>query len=366
MTDRTLLILTGLLLAACLCCACLCAAALGVYLVLAPASTTGPSVQPPQAVTLPSPTALPPTQTSTQTPAAPSAACTASMQNVIHAAEGSAYATDPGLSEDSPHPDSVTLVFYPVTGDTLGEPRYRSVKESLQDLQHDAASQSSAWALFTRLIPSEQRRMVSGYEVFTDGAGSLLASVQQSYDDPALWSVAVDAADLADRPSLTFTLVHEFAHLLTLSASQVPPDVEVYHAPEDRALQADRLQACPTYFPGEGCSLEGSYINLFHQRFWTALDEEWRPIDDLSTGEDIEAYYEALYAFYEAHQDQFVGDYAATNPSEDMAETFSYFIFDTRPDGDTIAEQKVLFFYEYPGLVQLRGQILQAFCEVPQ
>ncbi len=251
-------------------------------------------------------------------------------------------------------------------GDALGEPRYRSVRESLQTLQHDSASQTSAWQLFADLIPAGQRSMVSEFQVFTDGPGNLLASVQQSYTDPALWSVEVDAADLSDRPSLMFTLVHEFAHLLTLNASQVPPDVDIYNAPQDRALYDQKVNACTAYFPGEGCSLPDSYINTFYDRFWAGIAEEWQPIDDMSAGDDIEGYYEALYAFYEAHQDQFVDDYAATNPSEDMAETFSYFVFGARPAGDTIAEQKVLFFYEYPALVELRGQILQAFCEVPQ
>lgn len=361
MNNRTLLFLLLGLLAACLACACICAAAIGAYFILVPVSTSEPAVQVPQAVTVIPPTPVPPTETP-----AVSAACTASMQAVIRAAEGSTYATDPGLGGDVVHPDSVTLAVYPVDGDTLGEPRYRSVRESLQPLQQDSASQTETWRLFTELIPADQRGMISEYEVFTDGAGNLLASVQQSVSDPALWSVDVDAADLSDRPSLMFTLVHEFAHLLTLNASQVPPDLEIFNAPADRPLYERKVQACPTYFPGEGCSLEDSYINAFYDRFWAGIAEEWQPIDDLSNGDDIEAYYEALYAFYEAHADQFVDDYAATNTTEDMAETFSYFVFDARPDGDTIAEQKVLFFYEYPALVQLREQILRAFCEVPQ
>ena len=51
-------------------------------------------------------------------------------------------------------------------------------------------------------------------------------------------------------------------------------------------------------------------------------------------------------------------DYAATNPGEDIAESFTSFVMEPKPDGDTIAEEKVLFFYEYPELVQLRAEIV--------
>lgn len=50
-------------------------------------------------------------------------------------------------------------------------------------------------------------------------------------------------------------------------------------------------------------------------------------------------------------------DYAATNPGEDIAESWTAFILQPKPTGSTIADQKTLFFYDYPELVRLRGQI---------
>ncbi len=38
-------------------------------------------------------------------------------------------------------------------------------------------------------------------------------------------------------------------------------------------------------------------------------------------------------------------------------------MLDSRPDGDRIAEQKILFFYDHPELVQLRAEILGNLCE---
>ena len=214
------------------------------------------------------------------------------------------------------------------------------------------------------MIPAENRAVVSDYIVFSDGPSNVLAAVEQSYTDPNLWIVEVDNADLEDRLGLYFTLVHEFGHLLTLGPDQVPPDLEIYNDPENADLYDSKAAACPNFFPGEGCSLPDSYINVFHNRFWTHLMDEWQPIDDLGYTDDLEAYYEELYTFYENHEDEFVDDYAATNSSEDIAESFAYFIFSPKPTGASLAEQKILFFYEYPELVQLRAEILQSFCGI--
>ncbi len=365
MSNRTLLITLGILLAICLLCVCCAAAGAAAYFLLAPASSVESSVEVPPVVT-PAPSLVPLPSTPLPSPTE-LAACPAAMQAVVDAAEAQSNETAPlGVGDslgDSAHPDSEILAEYPVNGDLLGEPHYPPVASEQQDLQHDQAAQTEAWGYFTGMIPAEQRSMVSEFVIFTDGPGNILASVQQSNDAADQWTVEVDAADLTDRQALMFTLVHEFAHLLTLNPAQVPPDLQIYDQPDNRSLYEYKSESCPTYFPGEGCSAADSYINQFYERFWTYIREEWQPVDDLSNSDDIEGYYEALYAFYEAHQDQFVDDYAATNPSEDIAESFSYFVFGPRPQADRISNEKILFFYEFPELVQLRAQILQGFCE---
>jgi hypothetical protein len=59
-------------------------------------------------------------------------------------------------------------------------------------------------------------------------------------------------------------------------------------------------------------------------------------------------------------RDQFVTDYAATNPAEDLAETFTIFVTEDRPTGDTIADQKVQLLWADADLVELRAQIRSA------
>jgi hypothetical protein len=163
---------------------------------------------------------------------------------------------------------------------------------------------------------------------------------------------------------LTFTLLHEFAHLLTLNASQVPPSLPIFGDPENDGIYQSELAACPQYFPGEGCSTPDSYINLFFERFWLDLYGEWQAID---SEPDEDVYYDLIDDFYDTYRDQFLTDYAATSPAEDIAESFAFFILSPRPDLTSIADEKILFFHEFPELVELRRRILNQLCvEFPQ
>jgi hypothetical protein len=169
----------------------------------------------------------------------------------------------------------------------------------------------------------------------------------------------VDIADSKDYDNLTFTLLHEFGHLLTLNADQVRPSRDVFNNPHDKEIYNQEAARCSNYFTGEGCSKRDSYINQFYQRFWKDIYTEWQSVDEI---ESDKLYIEKLSEFYLKYQDQFVTNYAATNPGEDIAETWAYFILTPKPQGNTIAEQKVLFFYQYPELVELRQEILNNLC----
>jgi len=101
-------------------------------------------------------------------------------------------------------------------------------------------------------------------------------------------------------------------------------------------------------------------MNKFFERFWPAIYPEWQDVDNIE-GEDD--YYSALDDFYQKYKDQFVSDYAPSDPAEDIAESFSFFMLKPRPTGESIADQKVLFFYDYPELIQLRSQIARRLCD---
>ncbi len=296
---------------------------------------------------LPTPTKLFPTPTRvTETQS-----CPVLLSDIMTAATSA--------GSDAEAKDEQYLVTYTVNGDRLGDPQYGPVPDNLKDEQKDLTTQQSVWDYFTTLIPLDQRQFVTEYLITTDGVDNTYASVIQTQDDPSHWALEIDILDAADTYNLTFTLVHEFGHLLTLNSKQVPPSTRVFNNPDNEDILQREVSACPQYFPGEGCSTPTSYINAWYNRFWTDIYDEW---DKTNYIEDDDAYYEALDNFYYKYQDQFVTSYAVTTPEEDIAESWAFFVLAPKPRSKSIADQKVLFFYEYPELVTLRQTILQNLC----
>lgn len=247
------------------------------------------------------------------------------------------------------------LVTYDVNGDEISSPSYENVSSDLESYQDDTATQEMVWEYYTAMIPADARELLTSYQVVTDGQGGSLAAVEQSQDDPTLWILNIDIADTQDLRDLTYTLIHEYGHLLTLNQDQVNISEDVFYNPDDDEIYDAAEESCPTYFPGEGCAKRNSYINLFYEEFWTDIYDEWSETQYI---EDDDAYYEALDDFYYNYEDQFVTDYAATNVGEDIAESWTFFVISEDPAGNSIAEEKILFFYQFPELVALREEIV--------
>jgi len=255
--------------------------------------------------------------------------------------------------------DETYLVTYQVRGDQIDDPQFERVPAQFTDEQQDRSSHEIIWKYFTAIIPADEREFLTEYSITTDGKDNTLAAVAQTYDDPAEWTLEVDILDIADTYNLTFTLIHEFAHLLSLNPDQVPPSIPVFNDPDNDNILQSEAAACPRYFPGEGCSAPKSYINAFYESFWVDIYDEW---DEINYEQDDDIYYEKLDDFFYKYQDQFLTDYAVTTPEEDFADTFAIFVFGDKPTGNSIAEKKILFFYTYPELVKLRDYILQNVC----
>ncbi len=305
-----------------------------------------------------------PTVAPTDVPPSPTAeaSCPAETNAIMDdATSGSSGSATNFPNVDTGNSDTILLTTYSVNGDQISDPVYEKVQKNLKSYQKDTALHEQAWQLFTNLIPADQRKIVQEYQVITDGPDNILAAVEQTSSDPNGWVLEVDVADMKDTKNLTFTLIHEFGHLLTLNKSQVPPDIAVFNDPNNDNLYNKEVNACSTYFPGEGCSLPKSYINTFYNDYWTNIYDEWQKIDNIESDTKRQ---NKLDAFYRKYKDQFVDDYAVTNPSEDIAETWAFFVLNPKPDGNSIADQKISFFYNYPELVQLRQQILQNLCAV--
>jgi hypothetical protein len=318
--------------------------------------------------TRPAPAPSPePTRTATPAPTAddcPNGDCITGCISHLKAIAQPGSAPSPGglksAHRDVSLQDGYVLVTYTVSADKILSPDYMiGVPANLRDYQLDTSSQKKIWDYFSAIIPPEQRSFLEQYDVFTDGRDNILASVSQSQTDMGRWVLTVDIVDAANPQDLTFTLVHEFGHLLTLNPSQVTPSELLFKNPDSLKIFRQEANACKTYFANEGCSHPDSYINKFFDRFWPEIYDEWLKIDALSDQNRFET---ALEKFYEKYKDQFVTDYAPTNPVEDIAETFTFFVIKPKPAGESIADQKVLFFYDFPELVQLRSQIAHRLC----
>ncbi|MBM3126433.1 MAG: hypothetical protein FJZ87_15420 [Chloroflexi bacterium] len=265
------------------------------------------------------------------------------------------------LSEGYGDDPAIYLATYQVTGNEIRAPRFEPVPLNLQDEQADGEAHRRIWEYFSNLIPLNHRVILTEFMVMTDGRDNILASVAQTRENPRRWSLEVDIQDSQNASLLTFTLIHEFAHLLTLGPAQVPPSEAVFHHPLDGEAYRSEVSACPNYFPGEGCAKSGSYINHFYRQWGVNIYDEWNVIH---LEPEDERYYEKLDRFYRRHRDQFLTDYSVVHPAEDIAEAFTFFILETAPSGDAISEQKILFFYEFPELTNLRLTIRSNLCRL--
>lgn len=184
------------------------------------------------------------------------------------------------------------------------------------------------WAQVNALLPEGALDGFSRFTVFTDGLDETLAYVSPLDDTGTRWELAVDPADAGELDWFTETVLHEYTHYLTLNDTQAD-----YGAPESGARYCEEGMVARS----------GSYLDDFYHAFWTDY------LHDRLANPDS-------YGFYLRHQADFVTDYASTDPSEDIAESFTYFVLWDAPEGDAVWEEKLNFFYRYPELVEFRTQ----------
>lgn len=228
------------------------------------------------------------------------------------------------------------ISLYEVEGDEIVLVKDYEIDPSLQYLQSDKAFQQEIWSFVTRLLPRKDRGKIAQFELFF-GNGELLGYVTPiDHDDLGRWrfALAMDEADNLDDAGFdsdfTYTTIHEFGHVMTLDDTQI--------------TVVDDDSSCDTYNPGEGCSKEDSYIKEIFELGWADIIDEHIDADP--------------YEFYQKYQSRFLTEYAATNPAEDIAEVFTFFIIqEDRPTGNTIADRKIKALYTFPELVSLRADI---------
>ena len=197
---------------------------------------------------------------------------------------------------------------------------------------------------FMNMIPASYRTEVTRFKIFDDPKDDWVAFARENDESLTDWTITFNIdgvfnkdGTMYDQERLNISLVHEFAHVLTLNNTQLTP-IDLKKWAPDCWLQL---------YTGEGCAKENSIIDSFYKKFWEEEDYE---IVGAKENWDEE--------LYESKPDSFIRYYAATSPSEDIAESFAYFAVKPKPsNAKLIKNQKILFFYQYPKLVKLRNKI---------
>jgi hypothetical protein len=278
------------------------------------------------------------------------------------------------------------LTQYDVDGDTISNPQNHKVPDELKKFVGNEEKNKEIWELFTNIIPFEIRKYVKQYQVSTDGMFGAGATVDRIKRSPTDWIINIDIQDAyidnkLNLKLLTATLIHELGHILTLNTTQIDFEAFLYFNRDkagdeiyDERLADSKDECSPNYFPMEGCTKADSYFNLFYQDFWADSFEEHQEYindfiaealienPDLSNEDFAEVQGAAVDDVFIENSDDFVSPYSATNPGEDIAESWTHFILQDKPDAsaEEISEKKILFFYQFPELVEYRQQIRDA------
>lgn len=117
---------------------------------------------------------------------------------------------------------------------------------------------SRLWAHIEKILPSDYMNLLTRFEVNTDGYSNVMAHVVEEKADYSTWRLAIDLKDAVNADGsfsdeFTNTVIHEFAHVMTLHKGQ---------------LQGENILDENTFSTQEGYLKTDSYLNKFYQRFW--------------------------------------------------------------------------------------------------
>lgn len=246
---------------------------------------------------------------------------------------------DPLEIESQIASNSIHLAIYDVVGGEIKWSQKSSIKE--KDVsKEDRQIYENLWRHVQKLYPKEYIQKLDAFEVNTDGKDSTLAHVITETDDGRQWRLAVDLKDAMDvdgeiTQDFNETLIHELMHIISLNAEQ---------------MESKKRPYLGNLTVMEGTLKEKALLNQFYQRFWKPILKDYLK----ATDEEDKKYQENWEAFQAKYGSYFVSDYAMTDESEDLAETFSAFVLREKPTGKSVADEKINFLYNYPDLIKIR------------
>lgn len=190
---------------------------------------------------------------------------------------------------------------------------------------------AQVWAYLCAVLPAQARQKIAEFNLFSDGYSNILAYTTPIRDgegaaDNTRFSINIDSYDVFDEngaprdwSKLTYTILHEYGHVLLEDETQI-----------DLSVGTDTHD--PAGF------VEGSFRKAFYDRFWKDLG--------VTAAADCAE-----------HPTSYVSRYGANYFHEDIADTFALFVLGAEPEGSTVAEEKLRFFWEDAGMTALRREI---------
>lgn len=214
------------------------------------------------------------------------------------------------------------LTIHSIEDGELGEPCFGEAIEVVAD----------AWESLATVTPPGELELVTVFAGF-DGGDDTLAFAGPVTPDHDEFMIAIDVVSAEDdQRELLLTLLHEFAHVFT----QTTDELDVEGDPDD----------CEVLWNGAGCFWDDSYVALWVDEFWPDSYVADLPDDGSADeeGGDDRCELDAT----------FLGPYAASAPEEDLAESFSAFVFDLEvPPG---VSAKIDWFAQFPELAEFRDR----------
>ncbi len=210
------------------------------------------------------------------------------------------------------------------------------------------------WQTFYEIFPkSITKKYIKKLVLISDGLDEKTGALGALSSKNDKWQLVIDTLDVNFKSKnkkrlqeSVYTLVHEFGHLLTLNNTQIKPTNKILQ--DEGGL----------YLTLEGEAYKNSYLNRFVSLFWKGrLLEKWDVIKERHCFTE-ESCVEKLNGLYFDNLADFVTDYAAESPEEDIVESWTYFVLKKKvKNPKTIAQKKINFFYQFPELVAYRKLI---------
>lgn len=215
--------------------------------------------------------------------------------------------------------------------------------KSLKDLN----SHNFLWEIITKLYPKEILYKIKNFNIFIDNRNEdnqFLAFIEAiPNSNNQYFSINIDISDFYKNNSFLKekyidTLIHEFFHIISLNESQISQENTGYL----------RIY--------EGYCKKESYLNQFYEKFWEIFSKR----NSNFIFKYSELSYDEKIKIYTKYENQFFNYYALTNPIEDIAVSFEYFVkLGKENHFKNIKRDKIEFFYNYPELIKYKNYLTE-------